>query len=259
MPQKNSMQNNDRKAGTPSVAVSGGRRVRLRGRRLVIPLIIVIVCAAGLGWWRPWDAQETPPPPVTVCDGVYRTAELDRILGSQIGSYWIAGLWSTHCAVQSGKPVATDADGHELIDTIFFVDIPVFTRTYDAGNGNEWTQETLEASVGQGVEKLDTPLEGNSYAWVQQVGPNNYIHGFWFGDGALVVVKIPDPEGSLDGPDTTQQALDVMPELLTYIVTQSHWHNVLPTPDPSETATSEPTDTSDQAITEPFSSGAVVV
>lgn len=227
-------------------------------RRRVLPVLLIVVaaCAGSLAWWRPWETDDAPPPaPATVCDGVYETAELDRILGSQIGDYWVVHFGSaSQCTIQSGKPAATNARGHVLSDTIALIRVPIDSEEYDAGNGVKWTEESIAmaADTEQDVQELDTPeLEGSSYVWMRHMGSDNYIHGFWYGDGCMVVILIAYPEDKLDGPQTTQEAVDIMPELLTYIVTQAQKHDVLPTPNISDAPTTEPADTSDQASTDP--------
>ncbi|WP_136194110.1 hypothetical protein [Actinomyces procaprae] len=125
---------------------------------------------------------------------------------------------------------------------------------YDAGNGYKWTDETMAADTENGVQKLDTPkLEGNTYLWVRGSGSENYVNGIWFGNGFILVVALLDPEGSLDGPKTTQEAMDIMPELLTYIGTQAREHHAIPnytssknpsTPDPSNATDTTSTGTS---------------
>ncbi|WP_136313163.1 hypothetical protein [Actinomyces procaprae] len=100
---------------------------------------------------------------------------------------------------------------------------------YDAGNGYKWTDETMAADTENGVQKLDTPkLEGNTYLWVRGSGSENYVNGICFGNGFILAVALLDPEGSLDGPKTTQEAMDIMPELLTYIGTQAREHHAIP-------------------------------
>ncbi|RAX18855.1 hypothetical protein DRB07_15280 [Actinomyces sp. Z3] len=121
---------------------------------------------------------------------------------------------------------------------------------YDAGNGYKWTDETMAADTDNGVQKLDIPeLEGNSYLWVMQIGSENYVHGIWFGNGFTIAVVLGDPGGSLDGPKTTQEAMDVMPELLTYVGTQAQEHHAIP--NPSKSPTGEPTATAETPTTEP--------
>ena len=255
MTQKNSVHKGDSQAGALDVAAPARRRGR-RGRWLSILFVVVIVCTAGLAWWRPWDTRDAPPPPpVTVCDGVYRTAELDRILNSQIGDYWIVhfGPRSSRCTVQSGKAPETDAEGHQRTESLLLVDIPSYYEEYDAGDGVIWSEESMAAAAegGQDVQKLDTPdLDGSSYIWMRPSDSGTYTYGFWYGDSRLIVVKLFDLENKLDGPRTTQEALDVMPELLTYIVTESQRHDILPTPDPSDTPAPQSTGTGDQAVTD---------
>ncbi|SHE25044.1 hypothetical protein [Actinomyces glycerinitolerans] len=198
---------------------------------------ITVLCAGALAWWRPWDQPEEPPvPPEAVCQDVYNTAELDRILGSSIGSSTIQsyGGWDRRCTVSSGRPPATDARGYEMYGTIAFIEY-WHDDEYDAGNGYKWTDETMAADTENGVQKLNTPdLEGNTYLWVRESGSENYVHGIWFGDGFTIAAVIPHPEDNLDGPKTTQEAMAVMPELLTYVVIQAQEHHAIPNPNPSQ-------------------------
>ncbi|WP_146752449.1 MULTISPECIES: hypothetical protein [unclassified Actinomyces] len=228
------------------------REIRPIQRWLAIVLTITVLCAGALAWWRPWDQpEEMPVPPEAVCQDVYNTAELDRILGSSIGSSTIQsyGGWDRRCTVSSGRPPATDARGYEMYGTIAFIEY-WHDNEYDAGNGYKWTDETMAADTDNGVQKLDIPeLEGNSYLWVMQIGSENYVHGIWFGNGFTIAVVLGDPGGSLDGPKTTQEAMDVMPELLTYVGTQAQEHHAIP--NPSKSPTGEPTATAETPTTEP--------
>ncbi|SHE25046.1 hypothetical protein [Actinomyces glycerinitolerans] len=225
---------------------------RPRRRMLAVLLTITVLCAGALTWWHPWDQPEEVTPPETVCDGLYETAELDRILGSSIGDYWAvrSGHLIHNCTIQSGKPIATDARGYELDDAIVVIRYWP-SDEYDAGNGVKWTDESMAADTENGVQKLDIPeLEGNTYLWLRQLESENYVYGFWFGHDFTIVINLGDPENSLDGPKTTQEAMDVMPELLTYIVTQAQEHNAIPNPKLSKTPVSEPTDTADTPATD---------
>ncbi|MDU0349723.1 hypothetical protein [Actinomyces sp. MRS3W] len=210
-------------------------------RRSLILLTLTLAVALAIGvvgvWWRPWETEEPPaPPPETVCNGLYETAELNRILGSQIGSddTLIYGA-RNRCAVSSGKPPATSAKGYQLYSTIMFID---YWRDdeYDAGNGYKWTDETMAADTENDVQKLDIPeLEGNTYLWIRQFNSEDDVYGIWFGDGFIISVNLPHPENGLDGPRNTQEAVDVMPELLTYIGTNAQKHPALPAPKPTDT------------------------
>ncbi|MDU0347555.1 hypothetical protein, partial [Actinomyces sp. MRS3W] len=212
-----------------AVSKTRERRPRRRGSLILLTIALAVVLVVGVVvvWWRPSNTEETPvPPPETVCNGLYETAELNRILGSHIGSdnTLAYGSWEGRCGVSSGKPPATSAKGYDLYDTIMFIDY-WHDDEYDAGNGTEWTDETMAADTDNGVQKLDIPeLEGNTYLWVMQIGSENYIHGIWFGDGFTIAVVLPHPESNLDGPRTTREAVDVMPELLTYIGTNAQKH-----------------------------------
>ena len=152
----------------------------------------------------------------------------------------------------SGLPSATDARGYKLNDAIMFIEY-WHVNEYDAGNGYKWTDETMAADTENGVQKLDTPkLEGNTYLWVRGSGSENYVHGIWFRDGFTVVVKLPHPENNLDGPKTTQEAMDVMPELLTYVVTQAQEHHAIPNPKHSDNPSApEPSDATSTPSTGP--------
>ncbi|SDM66165.1 hypothetical protein [Actinomyces ruminicola] len=252
--------NNDSTRATGATAQWPGTS-RPRRRVLAILLAITVLCAGVLAWWRPWEQEEeAPPPPEAVCQDVYNTAELNRILGSSIGSDKVQryGGWNSRCGVISGKPPATNARGYYLQNTIMLIEY-WSGEEYDAGNGYKWTDETMAADTENDVQKLNTPeLEGNTYLWVRESGSENYVNGIWFRDGFTVVVKLPHPENNLDGPRTTQEAVDIMPELLTYIGTTAQEHHAIPnytssktpdTPDPSnatDTPATEPTATGDQ-------------
>ncbi|WP_159097699.1 hypothetical protein [Actinomyces sp. Z16] len=232
----------------PDTSTSSPRR-----RWLAIVLTITVLCAGALAWWRPWEhEEEVLPPPEAVCQDVYNTAEFDRILDSHIGSDHVLayGGWNRRCTVSSGMPTATDARGYEMYGTIAFIEY-WHDNEYDAGNGYKWTDETMAADTDNGVQKLNTPeLEGNTYLWVMQSGQSNYVHGIWFGDGFTIAAVIPHPENNLDGPKTTQEAMAVMPELLTYVVIQAQEHHAIPNPKLSKTPVSEPTDTADTPATD---------
>ncbi|PHP51303.1 hypothetical protein [Actinomyces ruminis] len=236
------------------------RRPRRRTMVLVVLLTITVLCAGALTWWwRPWDQpEETPVPPETVCNGLYNTAELDQILGSHIGSDHVLayGAWEGSCTIASGMPAATDARGYEISNSIMYVYF-WHDNEYEAGHGYNWTDEAMAADTENGVQKLDTPeLEGNTYLWVMQIGSENYVHGIWFGDGFTVAVILGDPEGSLDGPKTTQEAMDVMPELLTYVGTNARKHPAIPNPKPSKTPVSQSSGTADTPSTDPTATSA---
>ncbi|MDU0347438.1 hypothetical protein, partial [Actinomyces sp. MRS3W] len=194
---------------------------------LTIALAVALVIGVVGVWWRPWETEEPPaPPPETVCNGLYETAELNRILGSQIGDSWMTQLSSrtSTCTVLSGKPPATNSKGYELDDAIMMIDFWRYDY-YEAGNGYKWTDETMAADTDNGVQKLDIPqLEGNTYLWVMQFNSENDVHGYWFGDGFTVVVNLLHPENGLDAPHNTREAVEVMPELLTYIGTNAQNH-----------------------------------
>ncbi|WP_143233429.1 hypothetical protein [Actinomyces ruminis] len=68
--------------------VPRSQEIRPRRGWLAVLLTITVLCAGVLAWWwRPWGQQEeTLVPPEAVCQDVYNTAELNRILGSSIGS-----------------------------------------------------------------------------------------------------------------------------------------------------------------------------
>lgn len=156
------------------------------------------------------------------------------------------GPRASNCTIQSGRPAATSTKGHELKDTLIIIDVPTYTEEYDAGNGVKWTEESMSMAAGteHGVQKLDTPeLEGSTYMWVRPMDSDIYAYGFWYGDGCMIVVKLFDLENKLDGPQTVQEALDVMPELLTYVGTRAQKHDILPAPKPSDTPTTEPAGT----------------
>ncbi|WP_220101881.1 hypothetical protein, partial [Actinomyces sp. Z3] len=130
----------------------------------MIALVLALVATGIVGlWWRPWDQpEEMPVPPEAVCQDVYNTAELDRILDSHIGSDHVLayGGWNRRCTVSSGMPTATDARGYEMYGTIAFIEY-WHDDEYDAGNGYKWTDETMAADTDNGVQKLNTPeLEG---------------------------------------------------------------------------------------------------
>ncbi|PHP51302.1 hypothetical protein BW737_015285 [Actinomyces ruminis] len=226
---------------------------------LAVLLTITVLCAGVLAWWRPWDQPEEVPPPQAVCQDVYNTAELNRILGSSIGSSTIQGYggWDRRCTVLSGMPAATDARGYHLHNTIMFIEYWSGDE-YDAGNGYKWTDETMAADTDNGVQKLNTPdLEGNTYLWVRESGSENYVNGIWFGNGFTIAAVIPHPENNLDGPRTTQEAMAVMPELLTYIVTTAQEHHAIPKPKTSEdTGAPDPSDAADTPSTEPTTTSA---
>ncbi len=98
-------------------AAPGSRETRPRRRILAILLAITVLCAGALAWWwRPWDQPEELPPPEAVCQDVYNTAGLNRILGSSIGSSTIQnyGGWDRRCTVSSRMPPATNTRGHYL-------------------------------------------------------------------------------------------------------------------------------------------------
>ncbi|WP_136194578.1 hypothetical protein [Actinomyces procaprae] len=242
---------NDSTLPTDTTQTPGTSTSRPRRRWLAVLLTITVLCAGALAWlWRPWDHEEEVPPPEAVCQDVYNTAELNRILGSSIGSDTMQsyGGWDRRCGVISGKPPATDADGYYLQNTIMLIEY-WGGEEYDAGNGYKWTDETMAADTENDVQKLNNPeLEGNTYLWVMELGSENHVNGIWFGNGFILVVTLLYPENSLDGPRTTQEAMDVMPELLTYIGTQARQHHAIPNfrstknpgaPEPSD-ATSTP-------------------
>ncbi|SDM66194.1 hypothetical protein [Actinomyces ruminicola] len=234
----------------PTATTQGPGTSRPRRRVLAILLAITVLCAGVLAWWHPWDKEEeAPPPPETVCNGLYNTAELNQILGSHIGSDHVLsyGAWEGSCTIVSGMPTATDARGYEISKAIMYVYF-WHDNEYQAGNGYKWTDKAMAADTENNIQKLDIPeLEGHTYLWVAPIGSRDYVHGIWFGDGFTIAAVIPYSENNLDGPKTIQEAVDVMPELLTYIGTNALKHPAIPKRKPSEHPSS--TDPSDAADT----------
>lgn len=113
----------------------------------------------------------------------------------------------------------------------------------------------MAADTENNIQKLDIPeLEGHTYLWVAPIGSRDYAHGIWFGDGFTIAAVIPHPESNLDGPKTIQEAMDVTPELLTYIGTQAREHHAIPNHRSSKTpSTPAPSDAADTPSTAPTS------
>ena len=214
-----------------------------RQHLLVVGATILIVLAVAAvvirPTWHPWEKQT---PPTSLCDGVYATSEINRLAHMQTVGYWGSGR--DLCGIRTEKGAEDDSDRRIFVIRIWL------SKRFNAGYGIEWDRDALASDSSGDVKRFDVPdLEGEFYTWHYRA--ENTAYGFWVTDRFFLVVSFYNPDQQPDGPATTEQALELMPDLLSYIAHQADQHGVLPSTTP--TTEPPPIDPTTQPATEPTS------
>ena len=194
---------------------------------IVLAVAAVVIRPTWHPWentWRPWEKQT---PPTSLCDGVYATSEINRLAHMQTVGYSVSGSYLCH--IETAKGVQDDS-GRRIFDIRIWP-----SSSFDTGSAVEWDRDALASDSSGDVKRFDVPdLEGECYTWHYRA--ENSVYGIWVTDRFFLVVAFYNPDQQPDGPATTEQALELMPDLLSYIAHQADQHGILP----SATPTTEP-------------------